>query len=151
MVREDIVGGLKVALSRGNTLQAAMQSFYNAGYNKDEIEEAARFVMNNQSSMGMFSPPQSASPPVSIPQKPQISPNQFTPSIPSLGIPTTNTNLNQKVSNYPTNLPIDSMKKNKSSGSKIAMIILLFLILFLLVGSLVAVFFFKDHLMALFK
>jgi cobalamin biosynthesis Mg chelatase CobN len=42
MVRGDIVGGLKIALSRGESLQKAMQSFYNAGYKKEEIEEAAR-------------------------------------------------------------------------------------------------------------
>jgi len=42
MVREDILGGLKSAISRGDTLQRAMQSFYNAGYKKEEIEKAAR-------------------------------------------------------------------------------------------------------------
>lgn len=42
MVNKDILGGLKVALSRGDSLQSAMQSFYNAGYTKEEIEEAAR-------------------------------------------------------------------------------------------------------------
>ena len=42
MARGDIVGGLKTALSRGESLQKAMQSFYNAGYKKEEIEEAAR-------------------------------------------------------------------------------------------------------------
>ncbi len=39
---DDIVGGLKIALSRGASLQDAMQSFYNAGYTKEEVEEAAR-------------------------------------------------------------------------------------------------------------
>jgi hypothetical protein len=42
MVNKDILGGLKVALSKGDSLQSAMQSFYNAGYTKEEIEEAAR-------------------------------------------------------------------------------------------------------------
>jgi len=44
MVRGDIVGGIKVALSRGEKLQDVMQSFYNSGYEKGEIEEAARIV-----------------------------------------------------------------------------------------------------------
>ena len=48
MVREDILGGLKVALSKGHSLQQAMQSFYNAGYSKEEIEEAVRYLQSNQ-------------------------------------------------------------------------------------------------------
>ncbi len=46
MVRGDIVGGIKLALSKGQSLQQAMQSFYNAGYKKEEIEEAARAIQN---------------------------------------------------------------------------------------------------------
>ena len=42
MVREDILGGLKTALARGQTLRQAMMSFYNSGYLKQEIEEAAK-------------------------------------------------------------------------------------------------------------
>ncbi len=37
-----ILGGLESALSRGESLQKAMNSFYNAGYEKELIEEAAR-------------------------------------------------------------------------------------------------------------
>lgn len=44
MVNEEIIGGLVSALSRGDSLQKGMMSFYNAGYNKDEIEDAAREV-----------------------------------------------------------------------------------------------------------
>jgi type VII secretion protein EssA len=39
---EDIIGGLKSAVSRGEDLKQAMMSFYNAGYTKQEIEDAAR-------------------------------------------------------------------------------------------------------------
>lgn len=44
MVNEEIVGGLISALSRGEPLQKAMMTFYNAGYGKNEIEEAAKVV-----------------------------------------------------------------------------------------------------------
>jgi hypothetical protein len=44
MVSEEIIGGLISALSRGEPLQQAMMTFYNAGYGKDEIEEAAKIV-----------------------------------------------------------------------------------------------------------
>tara|TARA_Y100000031_G_C8138709_1_gene346523 strand:- start:58 stop:480 length:423 start_codon:yes stop_codon:yes gene_type:complete len=39
---EDILAGLKSAMSRGDSLQEAMQSFYNAGYMKRDIDAAAR-------------------------------------------------------------------------------------------------------------
>lgn len=44
MVNEEIVGGLMSALSRGESLQAAMMTFFNAGYDKKEIEDAAKIV-----------------------------------------------------------------------------------------------------------
>jgi hypothetical protein len=44
MVNEEIIGGLISALSRGEPLQKAMMTFYNAGYEKQEIEEAAKVV-----------------------------------------------------------------------------------------------------------
>lgn len=48
MPNEEIVEGIKVALSRGETLQKAMMSFYNAGYAKQDIEEAARNLQQPQ-------------------------------------------------------------------------------------------------------
>ena len=42
MIRQDILGGLKLAMSKGESLKQAMMSFYNAGYKKNEIEDAAR-------------------------------------------------------------------------------------------------------------
>ncbi len=44
MVKEDILGGLKSAISRGFSLREAMMSFYNAGYARNDIEDAARTV-----------------------------------------------------------------------------------------------------------
>jgi len=58
MVNRDIVEGLRNALSRGNTLEQAMMSFFNAGYKKEEIEEAARALHEHPSQ------------PLSHPQKP---------------------------------------------------------------------------------
>jgi len=42
MVKEDIIRGLEGAMSRGESLEKAMYSFYNAGYKKEDVEEAAR-------------------------------------------------------------------------------------------------------------
>ncbi|MGY4884852.1 MAG: hypothetical protein ACP5NZ_04715 [Nanobdellota archaeon] len=46
MINEEIIGGLVSALSRGQSLESAMMTFYNAGYNKDEIEDSAKEVYN---------------------------------------------------------------------------------------------------------
>ncbi len=42
LTNQEILGGLKAALARGQTLKKAMMSFYQAGYKKEEIEDAAR-------------------------------------------------------------------------------------------------------------
>ena len=62
MVREDILGGLKLALSRGDSLQNAMQSFYNSGYKKEEIEEAARALHQQTIQQPPRQPPQQVMP-----------------------------------------------------------------------------------------
>ncbi len=46
MVNQEILGGLKHALNRGESLEKAMLSFYNAGYRKEEIEETAKFIQS---------------------------------------------------------------------------------------------------------
>jgi len=46
MVNQEILGGLRLVLNRGESLEKAMLSFYNAGYKKEEIEEAAKFLQN---------------------------------------------------------------------------------------------------------
>jgi len=39
---QDLIGAINSALSRGQTLKGAMMALYNAGYEKEKIEEAAR-------------------------------------------------------------------------------------------------------------
>jgi hypothetical protein len=48
MVKEEIIEGLKYAVAKGETLPEAMMSFYNAGYSKQDIEEAARALQAPQ-------------------------------------------------------------------------------------------------------
>lgn len=48
MVNQEILGGLKLAIKRGVSLQKAMTTFYNAGYKKEEIEEAARALQQEK-------------------------------------------------------------------------------------------------------
>jgi len=49
MVSEEIVEGLRFSMNKGDSLMKAMMSFYNAGYSKLEVEEAARML--NQPSL----------------------------------------------------------------------------------------------------
>jgi len=43
-MREDIYGGLKNAMERGATLEQAINSFVNSGYNEAEVREAANNI-----------------------------------------------------------------------------------------------------------
>ena len=52
-MKKYILEGLKNALSKGESLQQAMQSFHNAGYEMKDIEEAAREL---QSKMPQYYP-----------------------------------------------------------------------------------------------
>lgn len=54
MINENILNGLKLALAKGETLQKAMMTFYNAGYVKAEIEEAAAELQALQSQGQVF-------------------------------------------------------------------------------------------------
>ena len=48
MVREDIVGALTNALERGESEEEAKQSFLNASYPEDEIDEAVSYLKTHQ-------------------------------------------------------------------------------------------------------
>ena len=55
MAKEDIIGGLALAIQKGEPLEQAMKSFLNAGYKNKDIQEAARIL---QSSPDTPIPPQ---------------------------------------------------------------------------------------------
>src|SRR3989344_2136816 len=111
MVREDILGGLKVELSKGHSLQQAMQSFYNAGYSKEEIEEDRKDEneITETKQSALYKP-----------------------------LPT------QRISNY------GEEKVHRRNTGKIILIILLFIILFALIGGLVALFLYKGQVLSWF-
>jgi FtsZ-interacting cell division protein ZipA len=53
MTRADLVGGLNIAMQRGYSLKDAMISLHNTGYNKQDIEEAARYISSTGGGMQM--------------------------------------------------------------------------------------------------
>jgi len=70
MPKEEIIEGLKYALARGESLPKAMMSFYNAGYSKGDIEEAARILQAPQ--LPQIQPSQQQIRQSQIPQAPRV-------------------------------------------------------------------------------
>lgn len=56
MVNQDIVGGLKSALTRGYSMDEAVLSFLNAGYKQKEIEEASESLRSQLGNIVDWSP-----------------------------------------------------------------------------------------------
>ena len=123
MVKEEIVEGLRLAVSKREPLEKAMASFYNAGYSKEDIEEAARILQAQQFQQSPYSSPQQSN------FKPLVQ-----PSIKGSGVV-------QRVSEYG--------KRPSEKGATIT--IILFILLLLLFGILAAVIFFKDELSGFFN
>jgi len=48
MIREDILGGIKAALTRGESIERSKITLENAGYKKEDIEEAIRVLHMQQ-------------------------------------------------------------------------------------------------------
>ncbi len=144
MAREDIIGGLKVALSKGETLEEAMQSFYNSGYKKEEIEEAARVLQSGGFQQQLANTIEAKpivkalqlQPPIQQPIIQQNSPVQQ-PILP----PQPTFSAQQQIIAPKQNVSAYESKKRPD-----VVTVLLILILLILLGILVSVFLFKDQL-----
>jgi hypothetical protein len=132
MVKEELVEGLRMAVSRGESLEKAMTSFYNAGYQKTDIEQAAAAMVQSPSFVQTAQQPQQF-PQKNIPPKPVI--GQPKPLIPSVSTSV------QGVSDY-------GKKPNKKG---LAITIVLSILLLLLLGVLAAVILFKEELSNFFS
>lgn len=127
MVREDILEGLRVALHRGESLKQAMMTFYNSGYNNQEIEEAARALqIEEKTSRQTF---QNNSQQISQEQSQQIQP----PTEYSSG---------QVVSNY-------GNQENQKKPPRKLLIILVVILLVVFAGLLTTIFVFWNEFSSL--
>lgn len=148
MVQEDILGGIRIAVLNGESLKDAMMSFFNSGYKKEDIEEAARAFQteryqpsSQQPSIGqtiskeLVQPKPLISPNQQPQQKPPLTPSIFQKQLVSKPIPAIFQQTTQEVSAY--GKPKISRKINFG-------IVLLIIILILLIASLVGIFLFKD-------
>ncbi len=165
-MNEEILGGLKLALSKGESLKQAMMSFYNAGYKREEIEEAAR--ESQKENIEQKEIPEETKEPLkqkpiqkfSKPKKPiqkvsaygeqtqvKINPPANKEKIPAVKqkkeeiVKKPQKIIPQKISNY---------EKTQKPKHKLIIIFLFFFLVFLL-GSLVAVFMFKQELVDFFN
>jgi len=153
MINEEIIGGLKSALARGESLEKAMMTFYNAGYDKTQIEEAARSLQMYER-QPMTLQKQKPSVPI-IAQKPrkltrkEIRERKRQEKLKQRPVI-------QKVRTQPIKIqspqPMQSISKygNQNPRDKLLVIILVFMLLFLL-SILATIFFFKDELISLFN
>ncbi len=138
MVREDILAGLKSATQKGESLKQAMISFYNAGYSKEEIEEAARVLQ----SQGIVQPVvQTTSQKENQQTQQNFVQGQSVQKVSSYGVPPPQQNQQvQKISNY-------AIPKKKGKG----FVIILVGLLVLLIGLLITVVIFKDQILEFFS
>lgn len=87
-MKEEIIGGLRNALERGETIEKAMQSFMSAGYSAAEVREAAGMINPSAASL-LYGQPATVpaasttatSPQSSVSVKPSVSANK--PASPS--------------------------------------------------------------------
>ena len=132
MPNEEILGGLKAALARGESLKKAMMSFYSAGYKKEDIEAAARALYGQGEQpirTGMTQLAKQIQQPIQkIKSKLQKAPQPK----PAKSV--------QRVSNY---------EQPKPRSNWLLFLLIFFLIL--LLGILAGVYFFKQEVMDLFN
>ena len=177
MEKEDIISGLKQALSRGDSLERAKQSFVNAGYPLRDVEDSVNFLTNSVSSLTTTNLPNIQTPypkaTQNLPNIPKYNPvkqapqKQFTiqapqPQIqqtpqqkqiqPPIQAPIQHQN---KIPTYLPNIPQqtqspqeDTSQAPEKQQSSNKLIIVLVIILVILLGVLGASLFFKDKILA---
>lgn len=143
MVKEDILRGLQVALSKGESLEQAMYTFYNAGYSKEDVEEAAQALQTAISQQQPIiqsltktnqqvqpTPQQKSAEQI---RRVQFKSQQVKPELPKVV---------QNVSGY------EEQKPEKKINLRTIMIIILSVVLVLLFGALISVFIFREGLLS---
>jgi len=174
MVNHEIVEGLRTALARGYSLQQAMISFFNAGYKKEDIEEAARALYTHPS-QPLSHPgkptPEEVKKPVSHKTQPiqthqaaqQMQPAQTSEKPkpkkfpkPAFQMPEEEKEAikkeaaEEKEEKKPVTKPDVSKYEEKTKPRGKLITILLIILLFVLVSALVGIFLFKEQLISFF-
>ncbi|PIO08762.1 hypothetical protein COU59_00290 [Candidatus Pacearchaeota archaeon CG10_big_fil_rev_8_21_14_0_10_34_12] len=139
-MNNEIAEGIKFAMSRGESLQQAMQTFYNAGYSRQEVEEAAKamqYQLHQEKEQGIHAVHPEFKKPVDMEMKKEVVKSQepkkteVKSPLPSI----------QKISGY------ESSTQGQNPRKK--MIILVSILLGVLILIFAGIFFFKDTLLGL--
>ena len=165
MMVEEISEGLKLAVSKGETLQQAMQSFYNTGYKKEDIESAARLLSVNVIPTAQ---PQESKIPQKQPILPQQQPFKPVQKVSDYGRPLPQQQPFkpvQKVLDYGRPLPqqqfplppkpvqkvSDYGQSQNQKNPKMIMIILVIILLIVFGGAIGWILFFKETVIEFFN
>lgn len=149
MTNREIIGGLRSAIERGEKLKDAMMTFYQAGYSKIDIEEAARVYLSQtgkvpEAPLKRIQTAESADVKKKQPEIPAPTSDKKTPLIPTPKIPKPiDKKTPQIVSSYGVT------KKQKESGRTLT--ITLIIILTVLLGALALVFLFNTEFVDFFN
>ncbi len=122
---DDIIGGLKNAIEKGDTLEQAKQSFFNAGYSHDDVEEAARSLHSDSSLVQE---------PESKPQGPEPKPLTAAP---------------KEVIKKPVETPPEETQVKEKSSGKWKLIVLISVLVALII-LFIFILIFKDKIIGLF-
>ena len=149
---DEIASGLKNAIERGFSVESAVESFIKAGYNPEEVREAARLITEGASVI--LTPnrmPVSQSQNSSSNQKPNQQPNQQ-PVQPSQkeSKPEVRTPISSEMANPNSSYSqFNSQAQKKPRVGKIILIIII--ILLLLAGAITSLILYGDKLLSLIK
>ena len=138
--RDEIAAGIRNALERGSSLEEAVQSFINAGYNPNEVEEAASVFSASGLSMASSGEKPRATPFNIIQSNEQQVPEDISSAalnkpIPQIQKPIAMSSISSIYQNIP--------QKKKSN---IFLIIFLIILLLIVIGAIIAAVMYKDQL-----
>ena len=135
MTKEEIAGGLKNAMERGYSLEQAVQSFINSGYNPDEVREAANLITQGGVSQ-LIQPAVTA----------QAISSQQTPLFTEEGVPQPPQppQLPQEAQ-----VPVAVITAQEAKPKKKWLVITLVVLLAVLAGSIIAITIFRDQIIKL--
>ena len=149
---DEIRGGLKNAMERGASLESAIQSFINAGYNADDVTNAARSL--SQGVMTMLNNPNTEKLPIIMQQK-QPQQTQRTQQLSTQVTQPTQQTMQQPAQQIQQiqQLPKlqDTMQSEKKPTKKKTIWIILLIALLVFVGALIVLTIYQDEVLALLK
>ena len=154
-MKEYILEGLKNALSRGESLKYAMQSFHNAGYDLKDIEEAARELQLKIQQRYPKYPPANVQEKQKIPQTKKFQPKPPVQRVSNYGQKQTNVQEKQKIpqtKKFQPKPPVQRVSNytQKQTNPRKIIVTIILILLVLLILVLGGIFLFKEILLQFF-